>query len=100
MTPLSHVLSLSVLLFGLGAVGVLVRRNLVVVLMCLELMLGAAGLALVAFARHHGDESGQAFAVFVLLVGAAQLSVGVGIVTAHFLQRGSLNAEEASRLKW
>jgi NADH-quinone oxidoreductase subunit K len=98
--PLEHVLALSGALFTIGAVGALVRRNLVVILMSIELMLNAANLAFVAFSRQHADVTGQIFVLMVIVVAAAEVVVGLGIVIALFRNRESVNVEDASLLKW
>ena len=91
---------LSALLFVLGALGALTRRNLIVILMSIELMLNAVNLALVAFSRQWGDLAGQVFVLMVIVVAAAEVAVGLGIVIAVFRNRESVNVEDASLLKW
>lgn len=91
---------LSAILFAIGAVGALVRRNVIVVLMSIELMLNAVNLALVAFSRQWGDHAGQMFVLMVIVVAAAEVVVGLGIVISLFRNRESLNVEDASLLKW
>jgi NADH-quinone oxidoreductase subunit K len=98
--PLEHVIALSGLLFALGAAGALARRNLIVILMSIELMLNAANLALVAFSRHSGDVSGQIFVLMVIVVAAAEVTVGLGIVIALFRNRETVNVGDASLLRW
>jgi NADH-quinone oxidoreductase subunit K len=92
--------ALSALLFVLGAIGVLTRRNLIVMLMSIELMLNAVNLALVAFSRQWGDLSGHIFVLMVIVVAAAEVAVGLGIVIALFRNRESVNVDDASLLKW
>ncbi len=87
-------LYLSVLLFSIGAAGVLIRRNAIVVFMCIELMLNAANLALITFARHHGDLSGHVFIFLVMAVAAAEVAVGLAIIIAVFRERKSVNVNE------
>ena len=82
VTP-AHFIALSVILFVIGAVGVLVRRNAIVVFMCVELMLNAANLAFVTFARMHDALDGQVIAFFVMVVAAAEVVVGLAILTVH-----------------
>jgi NADH-quinone oxidoreductase subunit K len=84
----------------LGAIGALTRRNLIVILMSIELMLNAVNLALVAFSRQWGDHAGQLFVLMVIVVAAAEVAVGLGIVIALFRNRESVNVEDASLLKW
>ena len=100
MVPTAHAIALSGILFLLGALGALTRRNLIVILMSIELMLNAVNLALVAFARHWGDHAGQLFVLMVIVVAAAEVAVGLGIVISLFRNRESVNVEDASLLKW
>jgi NADH-quinone oxidoreductase subunit K len=99
MTATSYIL-LSALLFTIGAVGVLVRRNAIVVFMCIELMLNAANLAFVSFARQHGNLEGQAVAFFVMVVAAAEVVVGLAIIMTIFRTRRSASVDDASLLKF
>ena len=92
--------ALSAILFVLGALGALTRRNLIVILMSIELMLNAVNLALVAFSRQWGNQAGQLFVLMVIVVAAAEVAVGLGIVLALFRNRESVNVEDASLLKW
>jgi NADH-quinone oxidoreductase subunit K len=101
MTPgPEHYLALSALLFTIGAVGVLVRRNAIVLFMCIELMLNAANLALVTFARLHGDLQGQVMAFFVMVVAAAEVVVGLAIIMLIFRTRRSASVDDANLLKY
>ena len=93
-------LILSALLFGIGAVGVLVRRNAIVVFMCVELMLNAVNLTLVTFARINGDLQGQLMAFFVMVVAAAEVVVGLAIIMAIFRARRSASVDDANLLKY
>ena len=99
MTPTYYIV-LSVILFTLGAVGVLVRRNAVVMFMCGELMLNAANLSLVTFSRVHGNLQGQVMAFFVMVVAAAEVVVGLAIIVTIFRSRRSASVDEASLLKF
>ena len=90
---------LSAILFTIGAVGVLTRRNAIVVFMCVELMLNASNLALVAFARQHGNLTGQIAAFFVMVVAAAEVVVGLGILVSIFRKRSSANVDDVNLLK-
>jgi NADH:ubiquinone oxidoreductase subunit K len=92
-------LVLSALLFAVGAGGVLVRRSPLVILLCLELMLNAGNLALLAFARMHGDEDGQIFALVVMVVAACEVVVGLGLIVAMFRRRLPLNVDDMRELK-
>jgi NADH-quinone oxidoreductase subunit K len=104
--PLDHVIGLSSILFMIGVIGVLTRRNLIVVLMSVELMLNAVNLAFVGFNRMWpgapGDPAldGQVFVLMVIAVAAAEVAVGLGIVISMFRNRDSVNLEEVSLLKW
>lgn len=95
-----HYLALSALLFIIGAVGVLVRRNAIVLFMCIELMLNASNLALVTFARMHGDVNGQVMAFFVMVVAAAEVVVGLAIIMLIFRTRRSASVDDANLLKY
>ncbi len=82
------------LLFGIGAFGLLVRRNPLVMFMCIELMLNAANLLFITFARHHGDTSGHVFVFLVMAVAAAEVAVGLAIIITVFRQRKAINVDE------
>jgi NADH-quinone oxidoreductase subunit K len=99
MVPLTHYLALSFLLFVLGVVGVLVRRNLLTVLMSIELMLNAVNLNLVAFSRQLGDLSGQIFTVFVIAVAAGEAAIGLAIIISLYRLKGSVNLDDAAEMK-
>jgi NADH-quinone oxidoreductase subunit K len=90
---------LSSLLFGVGAVGILIRRSPVVILLCLELMLNAGNLALVAFSRMVGNQQGQVFAVVVMVVAACEVVVGLGLIVAIFRRRLPLDVDELRELR-
>jgi NADH-quinone oxidoreductase subunit K len=92
--------TLAVILFVIGAVGVLIRRNAMVIFMCVELMLNAVNLAFVAFARMHGQVDGQVVAFFVMVVAAAEVVVGLAILMAIFRTRRSASVDDASLLKY
>lgn len=92
-------LSLAAVLFSIGALGVLIRRNVLVMFMCVELMLNAANLTFVTFSRVLGDIGGQAIVFFVLVVAAAEVVVGLGIVVAIYRRRSSANADDLHTLK-
>jgi len=99
MVPLTHYLALSFLLFVLGVVGVLVRRNLLTVLMSIELMLNAVNLNLVAFSRQLGDLGGQIFTVFVIAVAAGEAAIGLAILISLYRLKGSVNLDDAAEMK-
>jgi len=96
----AHYVALSVVLFVIGGVGVLIRRNALVIFMCVELMLNAANLAFVAFARMHGALDGQVIAFFVMVVAAAEVVVGLAILTSIYRTRKSASVDDASLLKY
>lgn len=101
---LNHYLIVAALLFAIGFAGVLVRRNILIVLMCLELMLNAASLALVAFSRYnataeHPMMDGNAFVFFIITVAAAEVAVGLAIVVALFRRRGTVMTDDLTALK-
>ncbi|MFI5182183.1 MAG: NADH-quinone oxidoreductase subunit NuoK [Thermoanaerobaculia bacterium] len=99
MVPLTHYLALSFLLFILGVVGVLVRRNLLTVLMSIELMLNAVNLNLVAFSRQLGDLTGQVFTVFIIAVAAGEAAIGLAIIISLYRLKGSVNLDDAAEMK-
>ena len=99
MIPTSSYLILAAVLFCMGMLGVLVRRNALVVFMCIELMLNAANLTFVAFARDRGDSIGHLSAFFIIAVAAAEAAVGLAIVIAVFRSRGTVNIEEIQSMK-
>jgi NADH-quinone oxidoreductase subunit K len=92
-------LYLSALLFTIGAAGVLLRRNAIIVFMCVELMLNACNLAFVAFARTHGNLDGQVVAFFTMVVAACEVVVGLAIIVSIFRARRSASVDDASLLK-
>lgn len=96
----SAFLVLSAMLFSIGAVGVLVRRNAIVVFMCVELMLNASNLALVSFSKQNGNLGGQVMAFFVMVVAAAEVVVGLAIIMTIFRTRRSASVDDASLLKY
>ena len=100
MVPLSHYLVLSSILFVLGVVGVMSRRNAIVIFMCIELMLNAVNLALIAISRNYGDMGGHVFVFMIMTVAAAEAAVGLAIILTIFRTRGTLNADELRLLKW
>jgi len=99
MIGLGHYLGLSAILFTLGAVGVVVRRNALVILMSVELMLNAANLALLGFARQFNDATGHGLAVFVMTVAAAEAAVGLALVLNVFRRRGTVKVDEMRTLR-
>jgi NADH-quinone oxidoreductase subunit K len=99
MSP-TYYLVVSALLFSLGAAGVLIRRNAIVVFMCVELMLNACNLAFVTFSRMRGSLDGQVMAFFVMVVAAAEVVVGLAIIVAIFRTRRSASVDDANLLKY
>jgi NADH-quinone oxidoreductase subunit K len=95
-----HYLVLGAALFLLGVIGVLTRRNVVIVLMSIELILNAVNLNLVAFSRMWGPQHGQVFAIFIITDAAAEAAVGLGILIAFFRNKETINIDEVNLLKW
>ena len=92
-------LMVSAIVFSIGAGGVLVRRNPLVILLCIELMLNAANLALVGFARANGNEDGQIFAIIVMVVAACEVAVGLGLIVALYRARLPIDVDELRELQ-
>ncbi len=92
--PIVYYLVVATIIFAIGAVGVMVRRNAIVVFMSIELMLNAANLTLVTFARHHGDLSGHIYVFLVMAVAAAEVAVGLAIIISVFRARATINVNE------
>jgi NADH-quinone oxidoreductase subunit K len=99
MIPVSYYITLSAILFTLGAMGVLIRRNAIVIFMSVELMLNAANLAFVAFSQMYGSLNGQVFVFFVMTVAAAEVAVGLALIVAIFRNKRSIDVDEMSTLK-
>ncbi len=99
MSPLSYIV-VSVIVFSLGLIGVMVRRNALVLFMCVELMLNASNLALVTFSRLHNNIDGQVLAFFVMVVAAAEVVVGLAIIISIFRSRHSVSVDDASVLRY
>ncbi|MEA2031250.1 MAG: NADH-quinone oxidoreductase subunit NuoK [candidate division Zixibacteria bacterium] len=100
MVPVSAYLVVAMVLFGIGTLGVLISRNMIVMFMCVELMLNAANLALIAFSRSLGVMDGHAFVFLVLTVAAAEAAVGLAIVLAIYRNRETINIDRFNILKW
>jgi NADH-quinone oxidoreductase subunit K len=98
--PLSHYLIVSAILFAIGTCGVFLRRNLITILLSIEIMLNAVNLTFIAFARQHGSVDGQIIVFFVMTVAAAEAAVGLAIVIGLFRHRESLNPDAFTLLKW
>jgi NADH-quinone oxidoreductase subunit K len=100
MIPLTNFVLLSAVLFTIGAAGIFFKRNIISMLLCIELMLNAANLAFVAFASFFGESTGQLFVFIVMTVAAAEAAVGLALVIAIFRNRETLNVDEANILKF
>ena len=99
MIPTTYPLVLSALLFTMGVVGVMIRRNAIMLFMCVELMLNAANIAFIAFARHFGRLDGQVFVFFVITVAAAEVAVGLSLIVAIYRTRHSIEVDDLHDLK-
>jgi NADH-quinone oxidoreductase subunit K len=99
MVPIEYYIGLSAILFTLGAIGVLVRRNAIVIFMSIELMLNSANLAFVAFARWYNELNGQVFVFFVMTVAAAEVAVGLALIVAIFRAKHSIDVDQMNALK-
>ena len=95
-----HYLVLAAILFAIGGLGVMIRRNVIVILMSIELMLNAVNVTFVALAREQGSMDGQVIVFFVLTVAAAEVAVGLAIILMNFAQRKTINADEIRLLRW
>ena len=100
MVPTTYYLMLSGMLFTIGVIGVLVKRNPIVIFMCIELMLNAVNLSFVALGRHFGQINGQMYVIFALAVAAAEVSVGLGIIVAIFRSKETINIDEVNLMKF
>ena len=100
MVPLSYYTILSAVVFLTGLVGVLIRRNIIILLLSIELMLNATNINFVAFSRYLGDPAGQVFVFFALTVAAAEVAVGLAIIIALYRGKASVNVEELNMMKW
>jgi len=100
MVPLNLYLSLSAMLFTIGVVGVLTRRNAIIVFMSIELMLNSVNLTLVAFSSFLGDATGQMLVFFVITIAAAEAAIGLAIIIALFRNKQTVNIDEINLLKW
>ena len=98
--PLEHYVVLSMILFSIGLAGALFRRNTIIILMCLELMFNSVNLLLTAFSAHHGDPGGQVFVFFIMLVAAAEVTVGLAILVMMKRNVDSVDVNQLNRLRW
>ncbi|RII28664.1 MAG: NADH-quinone oxidoreductase subunit NuoK [Geobacter sp.] len=97
---LEKYLILSAILFSIGTLGVLIRRNAIVMFMCIELMLNAVNLTFIALSKHLGNIDGQVFVFFVMTVAAAEAAVGLALMIAFFKNRESIDVEDINMMKW
>jgi NADH-quinone oxidoreductase subunit K len=95
-----HYVAVSLAMLLIGTAGLLTRRNIVIILMSIELILNAVNINLVAFSKHHGNAAGQVFAIFVIAVAVAEAAVGLGILLALFRNRETVQVDEVDLLKW
>jgi len=100
MLSLHHYLILAAILFAIGAVGVLTRRNAIVIFMCIELMLNAVNLTFVAFSRYLGNIDGEIFVLFVMTVAACEAAVGLALMIAFYKNSESIDVEKLNLMKW
>ncbi|MDB5029930.1 NADH-quinone oxidoreductase subunit NuoK [Mucilaginibacter sp.] len=98
--PLNEYILLSAIIFSIGVVGVLIRRNAIVIFMSVELMLNAVNLLLTAFSVYHGDASGQVFVFFIMALAAAEVAVGLAIIVMVYRNTNSIDINVLNRLKW
>jgi NADH-quinone oxidoreductase subunit K len=100
MIPLHYYLLVSAILFSIGTIGVLTRRNAIVIFMCVELMLNAVNLTFIAFSRYLGKIDGQVFVFFIMTVAAAEAAVGLALMIAFYKNRESIDVEDVNLMKW
>ncbi|MEO5581511.1 MAG: NADH-quinone oxidoreductase subunit NuoK [Saprospiraceae bacterium] len=97
---INHYLVLSIILFSIGVTGIMIRKNIIILIMCIELMLNAVNLLLVAFSRYYGDANGQLFVFFIMAVAAAEVAVGLAILIVAFHHAKTTNIDVFNNLKW
>ena len=100
VVPLNHYILLSAIIFTIGVVGVLIRRNAIIIFMSIELMLNAVNLLLAAFSAYSGDASGQVFVFFIMALAAAEVAIGLAIIVMVYRNTSSININILNRLKW
>jgi len=100
MENLNSYLIVSAILFAIGTIGVLTRKNVIVIFMCIELMLNAVNLTFVAFSRHLGNLDGQVFVFFIMTVAAAEAAVGLALIIAFFNNKQSIDVDDVNLMKW
>ena len=98
--PIQWYIYLSILLFTIGSLGVMLRRNAIIIFMCIELMLNAVNLLLVAFSKYLGDSTGQVFVFFIMVVAAAEVAVGLAILMMIYRNNGSVDIDELTKIKY
>lgn len=98
--PLNHYILLSTVIFSIGVIGVLIRRNAIVIFMSIELMLNAVNLLLTAFSAYRGDAAGQVFVFFIMALAAAEVAVGLAIIVMIYRNTNSTDVNVLNRLKW
>ena len=98
--PLNHYLIFCSIIFSIGVIGVLIRRNVIIIMMSIELMLNSVNLLLAAFSAYRGDASGQVFVFFVMALAAAEVAVGLAIVIMVYRNTKSVDIESLSKLRW
>lgn len=98
--PIQFYVYLSIVLFSIGALGVMIRRNAIIIFMCIEIMLNAVNMLLVAFSRYLGDSSGQVFVFFIMVVAAAEVAVGLAILMMIYRNTGKIDIDNLKKLKW
>ncbi len=100
MIPLTYMMSLSAIIFSIGVAGVIIRRNILVMFMSIELMLNAVNLAFISLGSRLGSMDGQVIVFFVMTVAAAEAAVGLGIILSIFRSRGTIHADEMTLMRW
>jgi NADH-quinone oxidoreductase subunit K len=102
MTPITpaHYMVLSAALFTVGIIGVMIRRNIIVIFLSIELILNAVNINLIAFSAHLQNAAGQVFAIFIICVAAAEAAVGLGIILAFYRNKETVNIDEMSVMRW
>jgi NADH-quinone oxidoreductase subunit K len=100
MIPIEYYLYVSAIMFSIGTIGVLTRRNAIVIFMCVEMMLNAVNLTFIAFSRYLGNIDGQVFVFFIMTVAAAEAAVGLALMIAFYKNRESIDVEDINLMKW
>lgn|SRR5690606_23437966 len=98
--PLNHYIILSAIIFSIGVIGVLIRRNAIIIMMSIELMLNAVNLLLAAFSVFHGDPAGQVFVFFIMALAAAEVAIGLAIIVMIYRNTRSVDIKALDRLRW